>query len=71
MKKKPFLLAAIVFNSLLAPIFIVYKILSVIHWSWWWVLSPVLANPVIFMIVFLKFLWQEKFAERKKLVPET
>lgn len=30
------------FLSLLSIIFIVLKLVGVINWSWWWVLSPIL-----------------------------
>lgn len=28
------------FSGLLTIVFIVLKLTSVIHWSWWWVLAP-------------------------------
>jgi len=54
------------FSGLLTIVFIVLKLLNVIQWSWWWVLSPlwiplalVLAIYAIFFliayIVHLKF----------------
>lgn len=32
------------FSSLLTIVFITLKLAGVIDWSWWWVLSPILAN---------------------------
>ena len=63
MKKNRFLLAAILFNIILTLLFIIYKMLHVIHWSWWLVLAPSLLNPVVFIITYVKFLIEEKKAE--------
>ena len=38
--------------EVIAVIFIILKILNVITWSWWWVLSPVWISFIIFIIVF-------------------
>lgn len=43
------------FAGMLAILFIGLKIAGIIHWSWWWVLSPIWI-PVIIAIVCL-FLW--------------
>ena len=37
----------------LALIFIVLKLLNVITWSWWWVLSPLWIQIIIVLIVLL------------------
>ena len=29
------------FHEVLAIVFIVLKLLKIINWSWWWVLSPI------------------------------
>lgn len=39
------------FFSLLAIVFIVLKLTGHIDWSWWWVLSPLLAPLGLFLIV--------------------
>lgn len=38
------------FTSLLGIVFIVLKLCDVIHWSWWWVLSPIWI-PVLIIIL--------------------
>lgn len=47
------------FSGLLAIVFITLKLLGVIAWSWWWVLSPLwigLAIGLAIIIVCLLFL---------------
>ena len=41
------------FLWVLALIFITLKLTGYIAWSWWWVLSPLWAPPVFFLIVVL------------------
>lgn len=44
------------FTGLLTIVFIVLKLLHVIEWSWWWVLSPALfsiAVTVLFLVFYL------------------
>jgi len=38
------------FLSLLGLIFLVLKLLNIIAWSWFWVLSPFLLNIIFFII---------------------
>lgn len=40
------------FLDLLAVAFIVLKLLGVVRWSWWWVLSPIWI-PAIFAVIVL------------------
>ena len=40
------------FCGLLTIVFIVLKILKIISWSWWWVLSP-LWLPIAIVIIIL------------------
>jgi hypothetical protein len=43
--------------SLLTVLFVALKLLSVITWSWWWVLAPLYAPIVlIFIAAFIKTL---------------
>ena len=42
------------FVGLLTIVFITLKLLKVIEWSWWWVLSPIWID--ILLIVVLSFL---------------
>jgi hypothetical protein len=45
------------FPGILTLIFIVLKLVGVINWSWWWVLSPLwIGFLLIFIIIFLVFL---------------
>lgn len=39
------------FTSVLTIIFIVFKLIGVIDWSWWWVVSPTLIALVVDAIV--------------------
>ncbi len=39
------------FTGLLTIVFIVLKLLNVIKWSWWWVLSPIWISFVIALVV--------------------
>ena len=39
------------FTGLLAIAFIVLKLLGVITWSWWWVLSPIWITLVLVLIL--------------------
>ena len=43
--------------SVLTILFIWLKIAGTISWSWWWVLSPVLAGLGFFFLALLIFLW--------------
>lgn len=38
-------------SSLLTIIFVVLKLVGVINWSWWWVLSPIFASIGLGIIV--------------------
>ena len=39
------------FLNILALIFITLKLTKVIDWSWWWVLSPLIAEAGIVVVV--------------------
>ena len=41
------------FVGLLTIVFIVLKLIGVIAWSWWWVLSPVLITCGIIIVAML------------------
>jgi hypothetical protein len=43
------------FVGLLTIVFITLKLIGKIDWSWWWVLSPLLA--IVAIILFLVLLW--------------
>lgn len=52
------------FVGVLTLIFITLKLLGVIDWSWWWVLSPLLISWAIALVVILAVmagsLWYER-----------
>ena len=37
---------------MLAIVFIVLKLLGVINWSWWWVLSPIWISIIIVLVLY-------------------
>lgn len=39
------------FSGLLTIVFITLKLLGKIDWSWWWVLSPLLASIALVIII--------------------
>lgn len=41
------------FDSLLLLTFIILKLVGVINWSWWWVLSPIWIPVVLLMAVLI------------------
>ena len=43
------------FFGLLTICFIVLRLLNVINWSWWWVISPLLIPLVIVAVIFIGF----------------
>jgi len=51
------------FFGLLTIVFIVLKLLDVIKWSWFWVLSPFIFSTgigIIIIVVLLVVLWRRK-----------
>ena len=41
------------FSTILLVIFIVLKLAGIIHWSWWWVLSPLWIGLGVVIAVFI------------------
>lgn len=41
--------------SLLGVVFITLKLIGVIDWSWWWVLSPFWGSAVLLLVVVILF----------------
>ena len=39
------------FAEILTIVFIVLKLTGFINWSWWWVLSPMLINILLFILI--------------------
>lgn len=52
------------FWGLLAILFIALKLMNIITWSWWWVLAPLWA-PVVFFLVAIIFLLVIYFTLRR------
>ena len=44
------------FTGLLTILFIALKLIGVITWSWFWVLSPIWISALIVLVVFIIFL---------------
>lgn len=38
------------FTGLLAIVFIVLKLIGVVNWSWWWVLSPIWISTALALV---------------------
>jgi hypothetical protein len=45
------------FLAILGLIFIVLKLVGVIAWSWFWVLSPLIAVVLLWLLVFGGLTW--------------
>ena len=39
------------FTGLLTIVFITLKLLNVINWSWWWVLSPIWITTILVLAI--------------------
>lgn len=45
------------FTGILTIVFIVLKLLNVIKWSWWWVLSPIwISFGIALVVIFIPLL---------------
>jgi hypothetical protein len=44
------------FGTVLLVVFVVLKLVGVITWSWWWVLSPIWISVLLFCALFF-FAW--------------
>ena len=45
--------AGIGFSGVLTIVFIIFKMLGKIDWSWWWVLSPIWIGIVLWLTIIL------------------
>ena len=41
------------FTGVLAIVFITLKLLKVIEWSWWWVLSPIWISTILAIVIII------------------
>lgn len=48
------------FSSVLTIVFIVLKLVGVIDWSWWWVLSPFWISLILACIILIGVYWYFK-----------
>ena len=44
-------------GSVLLLIFIVLKLVDVIDWSWWWVLSPIWIGAILIALLVALYAW--------------
>ncbi|MGS1076662.1 hypothetical protein [Pseudoxanthomonas beigongshangi] len=54
------------FCGLLTIVFITLKLLGVIAWSWWWVLSPILISIGIALTILFGLIGVALFSGRKR-----
>lgn len=53
--------------GMLTIAFCVLKLVGVIHWSWWWVLSPAYLFPLtIFIVELLVWIFKIKMSNNRK-----
>ena len=58
-------------GSVLTIIFVVLKLVGVIDWSWWWVLSPTLISIGLVLIVAIIFaIIEARFNEQHGIKPK-
>lgn len=43
------------FTGLLTIVFIVLKLLKIINWSWWWVLSPLWISALLILFIVIGY----------------
>lgn len=48
------------FVGLLQILFIAFKLLGVINWSWLWVLSPIWISSILLILIFTFIIWLYK-----------
>ncbi len=59
------------FASVFLIVFVVLKLVGIINWSWWWVLSPLWIGIILWLIVVICCaVWvtrtESKFTKRRK-----
>lgn len=52
-------------TSVLTIIFVVLKLVGVINWSWWWVLSPVLIDLSLALILIVGYAIYKVYDNKK------
>lgn len=57
--------------SVLTIIFIVLKLVGVINWSWWWVLSPAwISISLSLIIIVIYIVWAIHDAKKHGIIPK-
>lgn len=52
-------------SGVLLVVFIVLKLVGVINWSWWWVLSPLWISIILFLLIVVGFAIYEVRSENQ------
>ena len=57
--------------SVLLIVFVILKLVGVINWSWWWVLSPLWIGIILWLVVVICYaIWvthtEDEFTKRRK-----
>ncbi len=52
-------------SSVLTIVFVVLKLVGVIDWSWWWVLSPTWINVILWLILIVILAIYEVYEAKK------
>lgn len=50
-------------STVVLIVFIILKLVGVINWSWWWVLSPLWISVGLWLVVVLVVLWGSIFID--------
>lgn len=58
----------ITFIDILTLIFITLKLLGVINWSWFWVLSPILIPLILVLLLCFYFIFVDIYLHIKQLI---
>lgn len=52
-------------SGILGIVFIILKLVGVINWSWFWVLSPFWIGPALIVLIFIVLYCYYKLDEKK------
>ncbi len=73
MKYKPFVFFILFFNSVVTCFLVLLHLAGLIQCSWWEVFAPSLVNPLLLMLLLVKFMLDMKKhekADHKEIVTE-
>jgi len=54
-------------TSVLTLMFVAFKLCGIIDWSWWWVLSPIWIEVVIFLLIFVSVVVTEYIKVKRRI----